>query len=146
GVKNMMGPGDEDTNITVTAKVPERSIYGYDIDARSLNQIVIHEDSNGEISDYSTTGWDDVTAKKLAASSESLFDNKNKKASVGGDNLTQKELMEQKKALDEEKARVLKSRDRLAEQEQNILRSMTPKDSPSSPTANNPQSSKTGRP
>jgi hypothetical protein len=105
-----------DRKVSLMAKVPRRALTGYSIDAKQLTAITVHEDFEGNVSDYAANGWDKVVSRKLAGFvpdlNAELATLEDVRAELAAN---QKALREQQNGIREERERLLKERVRLQE-------------------------------
>lgn len=151
--KNYISESGEQRSIMVMAKIPQRNLNKFEINANDLTQLAVNSSINGEISDYSSAGWDLTTSRKISGFAPDL---NSAIASLDGQkkelDIQQKSLKDQQKSITEETERLKKDRARLdsqTAQAKKILDSAAIIDSPdqdkkSNNGNNNNQSNKSG--
>jgi flagellar basal body L-ring protein FlgH len=103
-----------DRKVSVMAKIPRRALTGYTVDAKQLTAITVHEDFEGNVSDYAANGWDKVVSRKISGFvpdlNAELATLEDVRAELAAN---QKALREQQNGVREERERLLKERARL---------------------------------
>ena len=114
GTKTYVNESGEQRSIMVMAKMPQRSLNKFEVDAKDLTQVAVNSVINGAASDYSSAGWDITTSRKVSGFAPDL---NSAIASLDGQkkelDTQQKALKDQQKALTEEADRLKKDRNRL---------------------------------
>lgn len=134
GTKNYVSESGEQKSIMIMAKMPQRNLNKFEIDAKDLTQVAVNSSNNGMISEYSAAGWDLTVSRQLSGYAPDLnagiaaLDGQKKALET-----QQQALKEQQKALTEEADRLKKDRSRLnteAAQARELLDSATVVDPP----------------
>ncbi|KAB8027974.1 hypothetical protein [Fluviispira multicolorata] len=114
GSKTYVSETGETKSLLVMAKIPQRSLNKFEVDAKEITQIAVTENNSGQVSDYSAAGWDLTVSRKLSGYAPDL---NTAMASLDGQKKeleTQKNaLKEQEKSLKDEADRLKKDRSRL---------------------------------
>ena len=114
GSKTYVNESGEQRSVMVMAKMPQRSLNKFEVDAKELTQVAVNSKINGASSDYSSAGWDVTTSRKVSGFAPDL---NSAIASLDGQkkemDIQQKALKDQQKALAEEADRLKKDRNRL---------------------------------
>ena len=114
GTKNYVGESGEQKNIMIMAKMPQRNLNKFEIDAKDLTQVAVTNSNNGMVSEYAAAGWDLTVSRQLSGYAPDLnagiaaLDGQKKELEV-----QQKALKDQQKAITEEADRLKKDRNRL---------------------------------
>ncbi|WP_186647602.1 hypothetical protein [Fluviispira vulneris] len=114
GTKNYISDTGESKNILIMAKLPQRSLNKFEVDAKEITQIAINENSNGQSSEYSAAGWDMTVSRKLSGYAPDMnttiaaLDGQKKELET-----QRNALKEQQKALKNDEERIKKDRSRL---------------------------------
>lgn len=113
GVKSYRNGLGELRDVTVFAKIPDRLVTGFEIDARDLTEVAVNEQVNGQTAEYASTGWDPIVSRRLAgytpdvnAEVQALEDVRQELVMAQG------AMKEQMKAMADERSRVQKDRQR----------------------------------
>lgn len=114
GSKNYVSESGEQKNIMIMAKMPQRNLNKFEIDAKDLTQVAVSSTNNGMLSEYSAAGWDLTASRLLSGYAPDLnagiaaLDGQKKELET-----QQKALKDQQKALTDEADRLKKDRNRL---------------------------------
>jgi hypothetical protein len=114
GVKNYLNEIGAQHDIMIMAKLPQRKLTKFKIDANDLTQVTVSDNNNGSISDYSSLGWDSLISKKISGYTPNINTALKELENQKKDLETQKKsLQEQQKSLAEDAQRLKSDRDRL---------------------------------
>jgi hypothetical protein len=131
GVKTYRNGLGETRDVTVFAKVPERLVGSYEVDARDLTQVALTEQVNGQSAEYASTGWDATLSRKLAGYAPDINAELQALEDVRQElKVSQDALKDRARAMADERDRVQKERRRNFEETERLKAAIQGQGSP----------------